>query len=101
MGVEVLLYSIAELLHRKTKMAFIVNILSAISSFWPLLLLLVILALTVKLLWKNKPDPLAGIPEIKPHWIWGNMDLSKNINVAFEEHYKRMKGLRYSTFYNF
>ena len=82
-------------------MAFTATILSTLLSFWPLLLFLVILALTVKLFKKNKPDPLAGIPEIKPHWIQGNLDFSKNINFAYEQHYKRMKGLPYCTFYHF
>ena len=77
------------------------NILTSILPYWTLIVLLIILVLTVKFLRKTKPDPLVGLPEIKPHWIWGNMDVSKNINVAFEKHYKQMKGLRYCTFYNF
>ena len=82
-------------------MAFIANILSGLLSFWPLFLLLILLVLTIKFFKKNKPDPLAGLPEIKPHWLWGNNDFSKNLNYAGEEHYKRMKGLPYCTFYNF
>ena len=82
-------------------MAFIANILSGLLSFWPLFLLLILLVLTITFFKKNKPDPLAGLPEIKPHWLWGNNDFSKNMNYAGEEHYKRMKGLPYCTFYNF
>ena len=70
-------------------------------SFSPLILALLVLILTVKVLRKNKADPLAGLPEIKPHWIQGNMSMGENINYAYERHYNRMKGLRYGTFYNF
>ena len=81
-------------------MEFTTHIINSILPSWPLLVLLIILVLAVKFLRKTKPDPLAGLPEVKPHWLWGNMDFSKNINTAFEQHYKRMKGLRYCTFYN-
>ena len=70
-------------------------------SLWPLILALLVLILTVKVLRRNKEDPLAGLPEIKPHWIQGNMSMGENINYAYERHYNRMKGLRYCTFYNF
>ena len=70
-------------------------------SFWPLILSLLVLILTVKVLRKNKADPLAGLPEIKPHWIQGNMNMFENINYPYERHYNRMKGLRFCTFYNF
>ena len=49
---------------------------------------------------KNKPDPLIGLPEIKPHWFWGNNDFSKNVNVAYLEHYEKLNGLRFGIFYN-
>ena len=81
-------------------MEFIIHTLTSILPSWPLLVFVIILVLSVRFLRKTKPDPLEGLPEIKPHWLWGNMDFSKNINSAFEQHYKRMKGLRYCTFYN-
>ena len=49
---------------------------------------------------KTKPDPLVGLPEIKPHWFWGNNDFSKNVNVAYLEHYEKLNGLRFGIFYN-
>lgn len=82
-------------------MAFIINFLISILSLWPWLVFLLILVLTVKLFWKNKPDPLAGLPEVKPHWLLGNLDFAKNFNVPFKLHYERMNGLQYCTFYNF
>ena len=50
---------------------------------------------------KKKTDQLDELPEIKPHWLQGNMRFSENMNVSFEEHYKRMKGLRFCKFWNF
>ena len=81
-------------------MEIIINLLISILSFWPWIALIIILAVCVKLLRKNEHDPLAGLPEIKPHWFWGNNDFSKNMNVPFLEHYQRLKGLRYGIFYN-
>ena len=71
----------------------------SILSLWPWFAILLILVLTVKLFSKSKPDPLAGLPEIKPHWFLGNLDFTKNFNVPFNEHYKRMRGLRYCIWY--
>ena len=81
-------------------MAFISSILFYVLSFWPWISALIILFLTVKLMSKTKPDPLIGLPEIKPHWIWGNNDFSKNMNVPYNEHYKKLYGLRYGIYYN-
>ena len=81
-------------------MEIIINLLNSILSVWPWIALIVILALIVKLLGRKKNDPLAGLPEIKPHWLWGNTDFSKNMNVPFNEHYQRLKGLRYGIFYH-
>ena len=67
---------------------------------WPWIAILLILVLTVKLFSKSKLDPLAGLPEINPHWFLGNLDFTKNFNVPFNIHYKRMKGLRYCIWYN-
>ena len=68
------------------------------------MLLGLILILTLMLFKKYKgtakTDSLHGLPEIKPHWFWGNMDYSKHFNEAFEEHYQRTKGLRYCLFYS-
>ena len=82
-------------------MEIISNLILFGVSLWPLILALLVLILTVKVLRKNKVDPLAGLPEIKPHWIQGNMNMFENINYPYERHYNRMKGLRYCTFYNF
>ena len=81
-------------------MALISSLLFYLISFWPWICVLIILALTMKLLRNTKPDPLAGLPEIKPHWFWGNNDFSKNMNLPFLEHYQKLKGLRYGIFYN-
>ena len=81
-------------------MEILFNLLISILSFWPWVASIIILVLTAKLLRKNKHDPLAGLPEIKPHWLWGNNDFSKNMNVPFNEHYQRLKGLRYGIFYH-
>ena len=81
-------------------MEFTTHILASILPSWPLLVFVIILVLSVRFLRKTKPDPLEGLPEIKPHWLWGNNDFSKNLITTYEQHYKRMKGLRYCTFYN-
>ena len=80
-------------------MEFIIILLNSILSHWPGIAFLIITALVVKSLRKKKHDPLAGLPEIKPHWLWGNMDFSKNFNMPSFEHYQKTKGLRYCTFY--
>ena len=80
-------------------MEFITILLTSIFSFWPGIFLIIITALVVKSLRKTKIDPLAGLPEIKPHWLWGNQDFSKNFNMPSVEHYQKTKGLRYCTFY--
>ena len=81
-------------------MAFITSMVFYILSFWPWISALIVLFLTMKLMRKSKPDPLEGLPEIKPHWFWGNNDFSKNFNKPHMEHYEKLKGLRYGIFYN-
>ena len=86
-------------------MAIVTSLLVAILSFWPWIALAIILALTLKLFWKpgsssKTADLFVGLPEIKPHWFWGNLDISKHFNDGYVEHYRRMKGLRYCTFYD-
>ncbi len=80
-------------------MELLINLISYISSFWAWILLLVVLTILLKLLRKSKQDPLAGLPEIKPHWFWGYQDFSKNFNYPSFEHYQKTKGLRYCVFY--
>lgn len=81
-------------------MALITSVVLYILSFWPWISALMILYLTIKIKKTSKPDPLEGLPEIKPHWFWGNNDLSVNFNVPYMKHYQRLKGLRYGVFYN-
>ena len=80
-------------------MEFVTILIASIGSLWPAIALLIITALVMKSLRKTKHDPLAGLPEIKPHWLWGNQDFSKNFNMPSFEHYQKTKGLRYSIFY--
>ena len=80
-------------------MEFIIVLLSSILSYSPGIALLIIFALVVKSIRKTKLDPLAGLPEIKPHWLTGNLDYSKNFNIPSFEHYQNTKGLRYCIFY--
>ena len=82
-------------------MAIICNFIALVFSFWPLIVAILILILTLRLIRKKKTDQLDELPEIKPHWLQGNMRFSENMNVSFEEHYKRMKGLRFCKFWNF
>ena len=84
-------------------MAIIAYILGTILSYWTWILLAAIAALSTK--WylskkKDVVDPFLGVPEVKPHWFWGNNDFSKNMNIAAVEHYQRLKGLRYGIYYN-
>ena len=81
-------------------MALITSVVLYILSFWPWISALMILYLTIKIKKTSKPDPLEGLPEIKPHWFWGNNDLLVNFNVPYMKHYQRLKGLRYGVFYN-
>ena len=82
-------------------MAIIGNLIALVFSFWPLIVAILILILTLRLIRKKKTDQLDELPEIKPHWLQGNMRFSENMNVSFEKHYKRMKGLRFCKFWNF
>ena len=82
-------------------MALLDDIYNSIALHWTWLVVLVAMVLTVKLILKNNRDPLNGLPEIKPHWFWGNLDLSKHLYLAYNMHYQRMKGLRYGIFYHF
>ena len=85
------------------EMAIIASIAASVIYFWPWIFLVILLILTFTLFKKNKStnktDSLDGLPEISPHWFWGNMDYSKHFNEVFEEHYRRMKGLRYCLLY--
>ena len=81
-------------------MAFITSLVLYIISFWPWISAIIILYLTMKIIRKPKVDPLEGLPEIKPHWFWGNNDFSKNFNQPHMEHYQKLRGLRYGVFYN-
>ena len=86
-------------------MGIFANMAALLVYFWPWIFLVIILLLTFMLFIKNKDkltksDPLDGLPEIKPHWFWGNLDYSKHFNEVFEEHYRRMKGLPYCLFYS-
>ena len=85
-------------------MALVSWLLSSILSLWPLIAIIVIIALsTILLLKKNKKEVAwsDGIPEIKPGVLWGNDDPSEGGFISqYENVYKAMKGLKYCLYYN-
>ena len=66
-------------------MAFVGYVLGTIVSYWSWIALTIIVTLSVKWFLSNKKktvDPFIGIPEIKPHWFWGNLG-----SIFGEEHF--------------
>ena len=58
-------------------MTIIGYILGTVLSYWSWIAFAAIVAMTIK--WyllsakKEVVDPFLGVPEIKPHWFWGNL----------------------------
>ena len=75
-------------------MALVLYILSTIMSYRIWMLLLLIFALSVKwylLTKKDIVDPFLEIPQIKPHWFWGNAGSifgEDHFLTAYDKHYK-------------
>ena len=66
-------------------------------GLWTYLVIAVsVILLVCRLLQRSIPKEITklfdGLPEISPHWFWGNTDAN--------EHYEAMKGLRMGVFYS-
>ena len=83
---------------RIDKMAIVMYILGTIVSYWTWILLILIFALSVKWYLSTKKevvDPFLEIPEIKPHWFWGNVGSifgEDHFVAAYDKHYKVIRG---------
>ena len=75
-------------------MAFITYIFGQIISYWSWIAVVAIILLTSKWILskkKNKIDPFLGLPEIKPHWLWGNVGSifgDEHFAISYSRHYK-------------
>ena len=75
------------------RMAIVGYILGTILSYWTWILLAAIAALSTK--WylskkKDVVDPFLGVPEVKPHWFWGNLG-----SIFGEEHFVKFYDRHY------
>jgi len=81
-------------------------LLTKLLSYWSWFLVVAIIGLSIKLLLGKKKDvvdPFLGIPEVKPHWFWGNLGSifgEEHFAKFYDKHYKAMKGLRFCTWYD-
>ena len=81
----------------KLIMAIVMYILGTILSYWTWILLTVIFGLSIKWYFSTKKevvDPFLGIPEIKPHWFWGNLG-----SIFGEDHFVTFYDKHYKVFY--
>ena len=66
-------------------MTIVGYLIAKVLSYWSWLLVIAIIGLSIKLLLSQKKDvvdPFLGVPEIKPHWFWGNLG-----SIFGEEHF--------------
>ena len=74
-------------------MTIIGYILGTILSYWSWIALVAIVALSTKLFLskkKNVVDPFLGVPQVKPHWFWGNLG-----SIFGEEHFVKFYDRHY------
>ena len=68
-------------------------LLAKLLSYWSWFLVVAIIGLSIKLLLGKKKDvvdPFLGIPEVKPHWFWGNLG-----SIFGEEHFAKFYDKHY------
>ena len=69
-------------------------LLTKLLSYWSWFLVVAIIGLSIKLLLGKKKDvvdPFLGIPEVKPHWFWGNLGSifgEDHFAKFYDKHYK-------------
>ena len=77
-------------------MTIIGYLLGTILSYWSWIALAAIIALSTKLFLSKKKDvvdPFLGVPQIKPHWFWGNLGSifgAEHFVKFYDRHYKVM-----------
>ena len=77
-------------------MTIIGYLLGTILSYWSWIALAAIIALSTKLFLSKKKDvvdPFLGVPQIKPHWFWGNLGSifgEEHFVKFYDRHYKVM-----------
>ena len=74
------------------------GLIAYLLSMWTWILVAIVASLLAKLLMsrKNKANDWAvGIPEVKGHWFFGNLDPSLHLSATHMKHYKALKGLRF------
>ena len=71
--------------------SFLITQLLAYSSWIGVLVIVVLSTKWMLSRKKHLPDPFAGLPEIKPHWFWGNVSSifgSDHFVTSYWKHYK-------------
>ena len=75
-------------------MAIVGYLLDTVISYSTWILMTAMVALSVKWYLSNKKktvDPFVGIPQIKPHWFWGNLGSifgEEHFVIFYHRHYK-------------
>ena len=74
-------------------------LLTKLLSYWSWFLVIAIIGLSIKLLLGKKKDvvdPFLGIPEVKPHWFWGNLG-----SIFGEDHFAKFYDKHYKVYITF
>ena len=78
---------------KRNKMTIVGFLLTKLLSYWSWFLVIAIIGLSIKLLLGKKKDvvdPFLGVPEVKPHWFWGNLG-----SIFGEEHFVKFYDRHY------
>ena len=76
-----------------SKMTIVGFLVAKILSYWSWILLATIIGISIKILLGKKKDvvdPFLDVPEVKPHWFWGNLG-----SIFGEEHFVKFYDRHY------